>query len=957
MVFNKGRFQIVLAGLAVCALAPAAADAPQALPQEVVINDADVYPESMSAARDGTLYIGSMKGVVFRALPGASKAEAWIAPTAENGLLSIFGVLTDERSGTLWVCSSPTSLRQPPAIGVAALMAFDLKTGQQKGAFRFPPPASICNDITIAQDGTAFASDTPNGRILRLAPGSKTLEVLVQDDRLKGIDGIVFSADGTLYANIVTRGQLVRVERKPGGAVADIVTLETSLPLAAPDGFRLLEGNKFLLAEGSAGRIDEVAIEGDRALIRVLRDGLISPPAVTFVGHVAYALEGKIGYLVDPRLKGQDPGLFKAYAVPLQEADKGLETQLATLSEEVQRLEDANAIRKLQRAYGYYIDKGYWDQAADLLTDEATLETGVDGVYVGKAHIRDLLIRQGGGHPGPGLPYGQMNHHMQLQPLVHVAADGRSAQARWRELALLGQFHEYAAWGDGIAENEYVKEGGVWKIQKIHFYPNFLAPYQGGWAALKPVDADWRSSVAKAFPADRPPTLRYRPYPEFFVPPFHYRTPVTDVIPVASKPKAALAADQREIDLLRSHEALEALQAGYGYYFDKGLWPQVAALFSQDATFEFGQRGVYVGRTHILKALSALFGSGGLKPGQLNNYMMLQPIIDVASDNRTAKARWRSDVELAADGKGQWSEGEYENEYVNEGGHWRISKLHYYVTVIADYDKGWHDGPIAMDGPSKVLPPDRPPTELYASFPDVYLPAYHYRNPVTGETPAPHVRGESAPVRALEDRIVRLQDLNAIEKVQRAYGYYVDKAQWPDVADLYQENGTLEIGGRGVFVGKKRALEYLITGLGPVGPRKGQIINHQQFQGIVDVGPDGRIGHGRWTAFVMGTGGWGDCTYENEYVKEGGIWKIAKLHASFNMYTSYKEGWQFAATPNTRPDSFLPPPDLAPTTIYLTYPSFFVEPFHYPNPVTGRAMPRPNAAAGGVAAMEAYKSP
>jgi hypothetical protein len=49
----------------------------------------------------------------------------------------------------------------------------------------------------------------------------------------------------------------------------------------------------------------------------MLRDGLISPPAVTFVGRTAYALEGKIGYLFDPKLKGQDPGVFSAHAVPL----------------------------------------------------------------------------------------------------------------------------------------------------------------------------------------------------------------------------------------------------------------------------------------------------------------------------------------------------------------------------------------------------------------------------------------------------------------------------------------------------------------------------------------------------------------------------------------------------------------------------------------------------------------
>jgi hypothetical protein len=110
---------------------------------------------------------------------------------------------------------------------------------------------------------------------------------------------------------------LLRVGRTPSGGAGEITQLTTSAPLAAPDGFRLIHDRTFLLAEGNGGRIDEVTIEGDHAEIRVLRAGLISPPAVTLIGQTAYALEGKIGYLVDPKLKGQDPGIFKAYAVPL----------------------------------------------------------------------------------------------------------------------------------------------------------------------------------------------------------------------------------------------------------------------------------------------------------------------------------------------------------------------------------------------------------------------------------------------------------------------------------------------------------------------------------------------------------------------------------------------------------------------------------------------------------------
>jgi hypothetical protein len=108
-----------------------------------------------------------------------------------------------------------------------------------------------------------------------------------------------------------------------------------------------------------------------------------------------------------------------------------------------------------------------------------------------------------------------------------VGGDGETAKCRWRDLALLGQFQQYAAWGDGIYENEYVKEDGVWKISRLHYFPNFVAPYKGGWVTLQPVTGDWKSDVAKAFPADRPPTVLYKPFPDIFTPPFHYSNPVT----------------------------------------------------------------------------------------------------------------------------------------------------------------------------------------------------------------------------------------------------------------------------------------------------------------------------------------------------------------------------------------------------------------------------------------------
>jgi hypothetical protein len=194
-----------------------------------------------------------------------------------------------------------------------------------------------------------------------------------------------------------------------------------------------------------------------------------------------------------------------------------------------------------------------------------------------------------------------------------------------------------------------------------------------------------------------------------------------------------LAELRTRAQLLRDHDAIENLQAAYGYYTDKMLWNEVADLFADNGSFEWGQRGVYLGKERIRRAL-LLFGSEGPDRGELNNYMQLQPVIHVAPDGRTAKARWRGMVQLARPNEsGQWGEGVYENEYVKEGGVWKISKLHFYVTAFVDYDLGFNKSANPIEGPSALFPPDRPPTEVYRSFPGVYIPPFHYPHPVTGK--------------------------------------------------------------------------------------------------------------------------------------------------------------------------------------------------------------------------------
>ena len=424
-----------------------------------------------------------------------------------------------------------------------------------------------------------------------------------------------------------------------------------------------------------------------------------------------------------------------------------LKSRLKAIEAETTYVEDIVSIQRIGRAYGYYVDKGYFGEAADLFADDATFQWGADGIYKGRARIQELLTRHGGGSmkDGPGLPFGRLNLRMQLQPVVTVAPDGRTAQARWREWGLLGQYRKWASWGDAVIEDGYVKENGVWKIAARAYYLNFEAPYLGGWASLKPVAGNWQTPVVAEFAPDAPAPKSYAPFPAVFVPPYHFAD--GDLRAIRSRPPATARkrrddavgrlealADAKELAVARAQSvrALENLQAMYGYYIDKGQWEDAGRLFARDATYEFGQSGVFIGPDRIERALS-LMGRPGLEPGQLNNYVMLQPIIHVSADNRTAKARWRSDVLLARGGKGRWGGGVYENEYVNDRGIWKFSKLHYHVTFWGDYDEGWGAKPIPMDPVSTTIRPDRPPTLVYESFPKLQVVPYHYANPVSGK--------------------------------------------------------------------------------------------------------------------------------------------------------------------------------------------------------------------------------
>jgi sugar lactone lactonase YvrE len=284
-----------------------------------------VFPENITSSRNGTLYVGSLgAGGIIRIQPNTGLAKVWIKP-GTFGSRSVFGVLADDRSHTLWVCSNDLSalgVSIPSPEGGSTLKGFDLRSGEGKVSVALPGDHTLCNDIAIGPDGSAFVTNTSAPQILRLAPGGKKLEVWMSEPSLQppaggaGLDGIAFGTDGNLYVDTYSPGELYRVDVNDGKA-GKVTKLRPSRALVLADAIRPFGKNSFLIIEGG-GRLDRLVINGDNATVETLKDGFSVPTGVAAAGRIAWVSEGQLSYIFDRSKKDQKPNLpFRIYSVLL----------------------------------------------------------------------------------------------------------------------------------------------------------------------------------------------------------------------------------------------------------------------------------------------------------------------------------------------------------------------------------------------------------------------------------------------------------------------------------------------------------------------------------------------------------------------------------------------------------------------------------------------------------------
>jgi hypothetical protein len=151
---------------------------------------------------------------------------------------------------------------------------------------------------------------------------------------------------------------------------------------------------------------------------------------------------------------------------------------------------------------------------------------------------------------------------------------------------------------------------------------------------------------------------------------------------------------------------------------------------------------------------------------------------------------------------------------------------------------------------------------------------------------------------AIEQRLARLEDIEAIQRLKERYAYYCDNGYDADgFTSLFIDEAVWESNAFGVYQGKNE-IHSFISGI------QTQILwaTHFMICPAISVAPDGRSATGRWYLLELATMTGVDdqkgrdavvmaANYEDSFVKENGEWKIRKVKVHFHNVSNLDQGW------------------------------------------------------------------
>lgn len=142
---------------------------------------------------------------------------------------------------------------------------------------------------------------------------------------------------------------------------------------------------------------------------------------------------------------------------------------------------------------------------------------------------------------------------------------------------------------------------------------------------------------------------------------------------------------ERRVKVLEDIEDIKRLKHRYCAYCDDHYDADaIAGLFTEDAVWDGGTRGVNNGREEIRR-----FFQRAPQRLPFAIHMVLNPIIEVNGD--TAKGTWYlfQPCTYAQGNRAVWGSARYDEEYVRVNGEWKFQHLKLTSHFWTPFDEGW----------------------------------------------------------------------------------------------------------------------------------------------------------------------------------------------------------------------------------------------------------------------------
>lgn len=277
---------------------------------EIIIPGDRYFPEGVTVTSDGTFFVGSLyEGCIMRAKPGSEMMEPFIEAGA-NGLVSVLGLWADEKQNTLWACSSDFGNGKLAGSAPVGVKAFDLNSGTAKGSFDFPG-GGFANDLTFDRSGNLYVTDSWSPRILVLKAGQSKLEEWINDPQLGveqwSLNGIDYDAkENVIYTVNQRAGELFRISIDPDGSAGKVTHVQTSQELRRPDGLKVIGPDTLATAEGGAGSVAIISLNGETAEVKRIPADLDGVTTFAYYQGSAWVVEGQSDHFWDPDNAGPE---------------------------------------------------------------------------------------------------------------------------------------------------------------------------------------------------------------------------------------------------------------------------------------------------------------------------------------------------------------------------------------------------------------------------------------------------------------------------------------------------------------------------------------------------------------------------------------------------------------------------------------------------------------------------